>query len=106
MAKIVGAKVQEKVSYTTEDGETKEINKVVFRCVIKDIGLDIVGSDVERYSVQISDLPAIFGVPIKNGQSTIDYIRQFINRDCILETKATVYDGRLTNMLVGVTFKE
>lgn len=105
MARIVGAKIKENVTYKREDGTDGELNYVEFRCVIRDIGADIVGFDVERYRVQISDLPCIFDTPIKAGQGTADYIKQFIDKDCILETKSAVFDGRLSNILVHVCFK-
>ena len=104
MAKIIGAKIKENVTFKREDGTEGEVNSVEFRCVIKDVGADIVGGDVCRYSVNIEDLPEVFDV--KEIKDVKNFCRSVLNRECYLDTKATAFGGRVCEKLVGVTFKE
>ena len=104
MAKIIGAKIKENVTFKREDGTEGEVNSVEFRCVIKDVGADIVGGDVCRYSVAIEDLPEVFDV--KEIKDVKQFCRGVLNRECYLDTKATAFGGKVTERLVGVTFKE
>ncbi|MBO5287259.1 MAG: hypothetical protein J6B34_03960 [Clostridia bacterium] len=105
MAKIVGAKIQENVEYVREDGTTGVINKVEFRCVVKDIGSDKVGSDIARYTVSIEDLEAVFNVdqPIKNVK---DFCKSILNKECYIYSKPSVFDGRVSERLIEVVFAE
>lgn len=101
MAKIVGAKIQEKVAYTREDGTPGEINAVEFRCVVKDVGAGIVGSDVKRYKAQIADLPAIFNV--SKIDNVTEFCKNLFDKEVRLQTTASAFDGKVTERLVDVT---
>ncbi len=104
MAKIIGAKIKENVTFKREDGTEGTINNVEFRCIVKDVGADIVGGDVCRYTVGIDELPQVFEVDeIKNVK---EFCRSVLNRECYLDTKATAFGGKVRENLVGVTFKE
>lgn len=104
MAKIIGAKIKENVTFKREDGTEGVINSVEFRCIIKDVGAGIVGCDVCRYTVSIEDLPQVFDV--KEIKDVKSFCRDVLDRECYLDTKATAFGGRVSEKLVGVTFKE
>ncbi|MGM9645946.1 MAG: hypothetical protein ACI3XS_04600 [Eubacteriales bacterium] len=104
MSKIVGAKIRENQTYTKPDGSEGVINSVDFRCVVRDAGEGIVGYDVRRYSAKIDDLKYIFGLDPSSYGNITDYVKSLLCRECILETKASAFDGKLTEQLVGVTF--
>lgn len=108
MPRIIGAKIQENVEYEIENEKTGEkttgvINKVEFRCIVKDIGADRIGGDVARYSVSIEDLPYVFGVQ-SVGNSVTEFCKKVIDKECLFETRASAFGGKVTERLVGVTF--
>ena len=104
MSKIVGAKIRENQTYKKEDGSDGVINSISFRCVVRDAGDGIVGYDVRTYFCKISDLPYIFGENPTSRGSLVDYVKSILFRDCIFETKASSYNGNVSEQLVGVTF--
>lgn len=104
MAKIIGAKIKENVTFKREDGTEGVINNVEFRCVVKDVGAGIVGGNVARYSVSIDELPQVFDVA--KIDNVLDFCRSVLNRECYLDTQATAFGGKVSERLVGVTFKD
>lgn len=103
MSKIIGAKIKENYKYQREDGTEAVLNSVEFRCITPAIGEDNVGSDICRYTAQISDLKYIFkdydaAVPVK------DFVESIIGAECILETKSQQSKFGVVDKLVQVHF--
>lgn len=103
MAKIVGVKITENKEYKREDGTEGSINSVEFRCIVKDLGDGVHGFDVKRYKAKIEDLPQIFNVEHVNNVT--EFCKKLLNRDCIIQTSASTFEGKLTERLVDVIFK-
>ncbi len=103
MSKIIGAKIRENYRYQKEDGTEGVLNSVEFRCMTTAIGDECLGSDICRYTAQISDLKYIFknydeAVPVR------EFVESIIGKDCILETKSQQSKFGVVDKLVQVHF--
>ena len=103
MSKIIGAKIKENFKYQREDGTEGILNSVEFRCITPAIGDDNVGSDISRYTAQISDLRYIFknydeAVPVR------EFVESLLGKECILETKSQQSKFGVVDKLVQVHF--
>ena len=103
MSKIIGAKIKENFKYQREDGTEAIVNSVEFRCITPAIGDDNLGSDICKYTAQISDLKYIF----KNFDEAVplrDFVESVLGVECILETKSQASKFGVVDKLVQVHF--
>ena len=103
MSKIIGARIKENFKYQREDGTEGVLNTVEFRCITPAIGDDNVGSDICKYTAQISDLKYIFS-NYDEALSLRDFVESILGVDCILETKSQASKFGVIDKLVQVHF--
>ena len=104
MSMIIGAKVTEHKKIVGDDGQEREINKVEFRCITRESANDCVGKNVARYSCAIDELRSVFEKDPRDYAGVMGFCESMLNRECILETKASSFAGVLSERLIHVTF--
>ena len=104
MSKIIGARIIENKKIMGDDGQERVINKVEFRCVIRETATECIGQNVARYNCAIDELRQIFEKDPRDYRTITEYCSAMLDRECVLETKASAFQGVLSERLIHVMF--
>ena len=103
MAKIIGALITENKKVGNEK-DPVILNRVEFRVVVRETSADGIGEDVAKYIVKIEDFRSVFEKDPRDYGSVRALCESLMNRECFLETKAGVFEGKLTQRIVHAVF--